>query len=230
MFTRNHSLISSTNFSRDMDKYQFLFKNLTKEEWINEQLSSTDSAFFEIIREEVEEFYYKVSKNNQSILYFDDMYNIAKQVTISQIQKSIRKDKRCFFENKGCINDTSMYYSRIKSRLVSNLCNLTQTSRKINVLNIPYSIISDVYTNFEIEFTIGDDIQKIAIKEPSKLIFAINKLLNNYDLEYEELIEITQKYNIDSSSLYILNFANQLKYLRKSVNNQIVIDFESEVA
>ncbi len=224
MFTKNHSLIPLANSSRDMDKYQLLFENLSKKEWIEEQLSSTDSAFFEIVREEVEEFYYKVIKNNHSILHFDDMYNIAKQVTIKQIQKTVRTHKKCFFENKGCINDTSMYYSRIKSRLVNNLHNLTQTSRKINVLDVPYMIISDVYKNYEIDFTIGD-IQKIAIKEPSKLIFAINALLNNYDLSYDEAVEITQKYNIDSSNFLIFNFSYQLKNLRKSANNQIVIDF-----
>lgn len=224
MFTRNHSLISSINSSRDMDKYQFLFENLSKKEWIEEQLSSTDSAFFEIVREEVEEFYYKVIKNNHSILHFDDMYSLAKQVTINQIQKSLRKHKRCFFENKGCINDTSMYYSRIKSRLVNNLHNLTQTYRKINVLDVPYMIISDIYTNYEIDFTVID-VEKIAIKEPSKLIFAINSLLNNYDLSYDEAVQISQKYNIDSSNFLIFNFSYQLKNLRKSANNQIVIDF-----
>ena len=229
MYIKNHSLIPLANFSRDKDKYQFLFENFSKKEWIEEQLSSTNSAFFEIIREEVEEFYYKVIKHNSSILSFDDMYNLAKQVTINQIQKNLSKHKKCFFENKGCINDTSMYYSRIKSRLVNNLHNLTQTSRKINVLDVPYMIISDVYKNYEIDFTIGD-IQKIAIKEPSKLIFAINSLLNNYDLSYDEAVEITQKYNIDSSNFLIFNFSNQFKNLKKASNNQIVIDFYMEVA
>ena len=229
MFTKNHSLISLANSSRDKDKYQFLFENFSKKEWIEEKLSSTNSAFFEIIREEVEEFYYKLIKNNQSVLHFDDMYSLAKQVTINQIQKSVTKNKKCFFENKGCINDTSMYYSRIKSRLVNNLHNLTQTSRKINVLDVPYMIISDVYKNYEIDFTIGD-IQKIAIKEPSKLIFAINALLNNYDLSYDEAVEISQKYNIDSSNFLVFNFSNQFKNLKKESNNQIVIDFYMEVA
>lgn len=223
MYSRNHSLISSTNSSRDMDKYQFLFKNFSKKEWIEEQLSSTDSAFFEIIREEVEEFYYKVIKHNLSILSFDDMYNLAKQVTICQIQKSIRKHKRCFFENKECINDTSMYYIKIKSRLINNIRNLYQP-RKINVLDVPYMIISDVYTNYEIDFTVVD-VEKIAIKEPSKLIFAINSLLNNYDLSYDEAVEISQKYNIDSSNFLVFNFSYQYKNLKKLDNNQIIIDF-----
>ncbi|MCT7594246.1 hypothetical protein [Aliarcobacter butzleri] len=225
----NHSNIPLLDCSKDKNKYQFLFQNFSKEEWIKEQLSSADSAFYEIIREEVEEFYYKVIKNNHSILHFDDMYNIAKQVTINQIQKSLRKHKRCFFENKGCINDTSMYYSRIKSRLVNNLHNLTQTSRKINVLDVPYMIISDIYTNYEIDFTVLD-IEKIAIKEPSKLIFAINSLLNNYDLSYDEAVEISQKYNIDSSNFLIFNFSQIYRNLKKVSNNQIVIDFYMEVA
>lgn len=228
MYSKNHSLISSTNSSRDMDKYQFLFENLSKKEWIEEQLSSTDSAFFEIIREEVEEFYYKVIKHNSSILSFDDMYNLAKQVTINQIQKNLSKHKKCFFENKGCINDTSMYYSRIKSRLVNNLHNLTQTSRKINVLDVPYMIISDIYTNYEIDFTVLD-IEKIAIKEPLKLIYALNLLLINYEVNVDEAIDICHTYNIDLSNFPILDFSYQLKNLRKVSNNQIVIDFR-EVA
>lgn len=225
----NHSNIPLLDCSKDKNKYQFLFQNFSKEEWIEEQLSSTDSAFFEIIREEVEEFYYKIIKNNQSVLHFDDMYSLAKQVTINQIQKSVTKNKKCFFEDKINDKDTSMYYYRIKSRLLNNLRNLHQP-RKINVLDVPHLIISDVYTNYEIEFIIGTDIQKIAIKEPSKLIFAINSLLNNYDLSYDEAVEISQKYNIDSSNFYILNFANQFKNLKKESNNQIVIDFYMEVA
>ena len=219
----NHSNISLLDCSKDKNKYQFLFQNFSKEEWIKEQVSSTDSAFFEIIREEVEEFYYKVINNNQSILHFDDLYCISKQVTISQVQKSIRKNKRCFFEDKNNDKDTSMYYIKIKSRLINNLRNLYQP-RKINVLDVPYMIISDIYKNYEIDFTIGD-IQKIAIKEPSKLIFAINALLNNYDLSYDEAVEISQKYNIDSSNFLVFNFSYQFKNLRKSANNQIIIDF-----
>jgi len=229
MYSKNHSLISLANFSRDKNKYQFLFENLSKKEWIEEQLSNTDSAFFQIVGEEVEEFYYKVIKNNHSILHFDDMYSLAKQVTINQIQKSLRKHKRCFFEDKINDKDTYMYYYRIKSRLVANLRNLTQSSRKINVLNIPYSIISDIYTNYEIDFTVVD-VEEIAIKEPSKLIFAINALLNNYDLNYDEAVEISQKYNIDSSNFLIFNFSNQFRNLKKASNNQIVIDFYMEVA
>lgn len=219
----NHSNIPLLDCSKDKNKYQFLFQNFSKEEWIKEQVSSTDSAFFEIIREEVEEFYYKVINNNQSILHFDDLYCISKQVTISQVQKSIRKNKRCFFEDKNNDKDTSMYYIKIKSRLINNLRNLYQP-RKINVLDVPYMIISDIYKNYEIDFTIGD-IQKIAIKEPSKLIFAINALLNNYDLSYDEAVEISQKYNIDSSNFLVFNFSYQFKNLRKSANNQIIIDF-----
>ena len=225
----NHSNIPLLDCSKDKNKYQFLFQNFSKEEWIEEQLSSTDSAFFEIIREEVEEVYYKIITNNHAVLHFDDMYSLAKQVTINQIQKSVTKNKKCFFEDKINDKDTSMYYYRIKSRLLNNLRNLHQP-RKINVLDVPHLIISDVYTNYEIEFIIGTDIQKIAIKEPSKLIFAINSLLNNYDLSYDEAVEISQKYNIDSSNFYILNFANQFKNLKKESNNQIVIDFYMEVA
>lgn len=229
MYSKNHSLISLANFSRDKNKYQFLFENFSKKEWIEEQLSNTDSAFFEIIREEVEEFYYKVIKhNNLSILSFDDLYSLAKYITVNQIQNSLKRKKRCFFIDKNNDKNTSMYYIKIKSRLINNIRNLYQP-RKINVLDVPYMIISDIYKNYEIDFTIGD-IQKIAIKEPSKLIFAINALLNNYDLSYAEAVEISQKYNIDSSNFLVFDFYNQFKNLKKESNDQIVIDFYMEVA
>lgn len=229
MYTKNHSLIPLANSSRDKDKYQFLFDNLSKKEWIEEQLISTDSAFFEIIREEVEEFYYKVIRhNNLSILSFDDLYSLAKYITVNQIQKSLKRKKRCFFVDKSNDKNTSMYYIKIKSRLINNIRNLYQP-RKINVLDVPYMIISDVYKTHEIDFSI-EEIQKIAIKEPSKLIFAINALLNNYDLSYDEAVEITQKYNIDSSNFLIFNFSNQFRNLKKASNNQIEIDFYMEVA
>ena len=101
MYTKNHSLIPLANSSRDKDKYQFLFENFSKKEWIEEQLSNTDSAFFEIIREEVEEFYYKVIKHSSSILSFDDLYSLAKHITVNQIQKSLKRKKRCFFVDKN---------------------------------------------------------------------------------------------------------------------------------
>ena len=42
------------------------------------------------------------------------------------------------------------------------------------------------------------------------------------------IIELSQKYNISLSNFNILNFANQFQYLKKSVNNQIFIDFYDE--
>jgi hypothetical protein len=228
MYTKNHSLIPLANSSRDKDKYQFLFENLSKKEWIEEQLSSTDSAFFEIVGEEVEEFYYKVIKNNHSILHFDDMYSLAKQVTINQIQKSLRKHKRCFFEDKINDKDTSEYYIKIKSRLINNIRNLYQP-RKLNVLDVPYMIISDVYTNYEIDFVVTD-IEKISKREPLKLIYAINLLLINYEVNVDEAVDICHTYNIDLSNFPILDFSYQLRNLKKASNNQIVIDFYMEVA
>ena len=88
-------------------------------------------------------------------------------------------------------------------------------------------IMDTIYENYEIDFTIID-IEKLSKNEPTKLVFAINTLLNNYDLSSEEAIELSQKYNISLSNFNILNFANQFQYLKKSVNNQIFIDFYDE--
>lgn len=223
MYTKNHSLIPLANSSRDKDKYQFLFENLSKKEWIEEQLSNTDSAFFEIIREEVEEFYYKVIKHSSSILSFDDLYSLAKHITVNQIQKSLKRKKRCFFVDKNNDKNTSMYYIKIKSRLINNIRNLYQP-RKINVLDVPYMIISDVYTNYEIDFVVID-IGKISKREPLKLIYAINLLLINYEVNVDEVVDICHTYNIDLSNFPILDFSYQLRNLKKASNNQIVIDF-----
>ena len=114
-------------------------------------------------------------------------------------------------------------------RICNNCKNVFNINRKTNIISLQSMIMDTIYENYEVDFTVID-IEKLSKNEPAKLVFAINKLLNNYDLDYEELVEITQKYNIDSTNFYILNFENQFKNLRKLSNNQIVIDFYMEVA
>jgi hypothetical protein len=202
------------------------FNSFSSKKW-KEELIDINSVTYEFIKDEVEELFYKTGGYTK-YLDFESIYRLSIETTASQVIKNLKKQKNCFFEKEN-INNIDKYYL-IKQRICNNCKNVFDSKRKVNVISLETMIIDSIYENYEIEFTIGDDIQKIAVKEPSKLIFAINKLLNNYDLEYEELIEITQKYNIDSSSLYILNFANQFRNLKKESNNQIVIDFHMEVA
>ncbi len=96
-------------------------------------------------------------------------------------------------------------------------------------MNIQVCIIDDIYQNYEIDFTVLD-IQRIANTEPSKLISAIYILLNNFELATDELIEICEKYNIPISNFSSFYFSFEFNCLKKMSNNQIIIDFESEVA
>ena len=65
-------------------------------------------------------------------------------------------------------------------------------------------------------------------KKPEELISSIFLLLNNFELEVDELIEICEKYNIDKSNFNNYYFSKQFKILKKQSDNQIFIDFYQE--
>lgn len=88
-------------------------------------------------------------------------------------------------------------------------------------------IIDKIYQNYEVDFAVLD-VEKLLKNEPSKLIFAINLLLKNYDLTYEEAQELSEKYNIDKSNFNNYYFSKQFKILKKQSDNQIFIDFYQE--
>lgn len=199
------------------------FKNYTKEKW-RKELVDINSDFYEFIKDEAEELFYKTG-GYLKYLDFESVYRLAVEITASQILKNLKKQKNPFFERDN-INNTDKYYL-IKQRVCNNCKNVFDTNRKINVVFLQTMIIDKIYQNYEVDFAVLD-VEKLLKNEPSKLILAINTLLNNYDLSHDEVIELSQKYNIDLSNFYILNFANQLQYLKKSLNNQIFIDFYEE--
>ena len=201
------------------------FESYPKEKW-REELIDINSITYEFIKDDVEELFYKTGGY---LLYldFESLYKLATEITVLQVLKNITKNKKCFFEREN-INSLDKYYL-IKQRICNNCKNVFDINRKTNIISLQSMIMDTIYENYEVDFTVID-IEKLSKNEPAKLVFAINKLLNNYDLYYEELVEITQKYNIDSTNFYILNFENQFKNLRKLSNNQIVIDFYMEVA
>ena len=200
-----------------------LFGSYTKEKW-RKELVDINSDFYEFIKDDVEELFYKTG-GYIKYLDFESIYKLAVEITASQILKNLKKQKNCFFERDN-INTLDKYYL-IKQRICNNCKNVFDKNRKINVVFLQTMIMDTIYENFEIDFTIID-IEKLSKNEPSKLVLAINLLLKNYDLSSEEAIELSQKYNISLSNFNILNFANQFKNLKKESNNQIVIDFYQE--
>ena len=199
------------------------FSSYSLETW-KEELINIDSVTYEFIKDDVEELFYKTG-GYIKYLDFESIYRLSIEVTASQVLKNISKNKKCFFERDN-INTLDKYYL-IKQRICNNCKNVFDTNRKINIVFLQTMIMDSLYENYEEDLTILD-IQKLSKNEPTKLVFAINTLLNNYDLSSEEAIELSQKYNISLSNFNILNFANQFQYLKKSVNNQIFIDFYDE--
>ncbi len=201
------------------------FESYTRVKWM-EELIDVNSITYEFMKDDAEKLFYSTG-GYLKYLDFDSIYKLSTEITASQVQKNISKNKKCFFERDN-INSLDKYYL-IMQRICNNCKNVFNINRKTNIISLQSMIMDTIYENYEVDFTVID-IEKLSKNEPAKLVFAINKLLNNYDLDYEELVEITQKYNIDSTNFYILNFENQFKNLRKLSNNQIVIDFYMEVA
>ena len=197
------------------------FESYTKEKWLSE-LIDINSFSYELMKEDVEKLFISTGGYFE-VLDFESCFLLSKEILKKQLLKSLYKKKVCFFE-KNVVNNQDIY-RKIVQRLTNLIYNLFDIKRTNNIINLQIWIIDEVYQNYEIDFAVVLDVEKLSKNEPAKLIFAINKLLNNYDLDYEELIEITHKYNIDSSNFYILNFTNQFRNLRKTSNNQIIIDF-----
>ena len=202
-----------------------LFESYTKVKW-RKELVDINSNFYEFIKDEVEELFYKTG-GYIKYLDFESIYRLSIEVTASQVLKNISKNKKCFFERDN-INTLDKYYL-IKQRICNNCKNVFDTNRKINIVFLQKMILDEIYENYEVDFSVID-IQKISKYEPKKLIFAINTLLNNYDLSCEEAIELTEKYNLDKSNFNNYYFNEQFGFLRKQSNSQVFIDFDMEVA
>ncbi|MGH2279354.1 hypothetical protein ACRCD7_09490 [Aliarcobacter sp. ERUVET-7] len=199
------------------------FSSYSLETW-KEELINIDSVTYEFIKDDVEELFYKTG-GYIKYLDFESVYKLAVEITASQILKNIKKNKKCFFERDN-INTLDKYYL-IKQRICNNCKNVFDKNRKINVVFLQTMILDEIYENYEEDLTILD-IQKLSKNEPNKLIFAINLLLKNYDLTYEEALELSEKYNIDKSNFSSYYFSKQFKILKKQSDNQIFIDFYQE--
>lgn len=202
-----------------------LFESYTKEKW-RKELVDINSDFYEFIKDDAEELFYKTG-GYLKYLDFESVYKLAVEITASQILKNLKKQKNCFFERDN-INNTDKYYL-IKQRVCNNCKNVFDTNRKINVVFLQTMILDEIYENYEVDFAVLD-VEKLLKNEPSKLVLAINSLLNNYDLTYEEALELSEKYNIDKSNFSSYYFSEQFRILKKQSNSQVFIDFNMEVA
>ena len=200
-----------------------LFKSYTKEKWLSE-LMNINSFTYELCKDDVERLFLSTG-GYFSVLDFEGCYLLAKEILKEQLLKNIYKNKVYFFEKNSSTNQD--IYKKIIQRLTNLIYNLFDTKRKNNVINLQIWILDKIYQNYEIDFSV-EDIKKIANKKPEKLISSIYLLLNNFELEVDELIEICEKYNIDKSNFTSYYFSEQFKILKKQSNNQIFIDFYQE--
>ena len=215
------------NRNKNKNQFSFLFNSFTKRDWI-EELTNVDSNIYYFIKEEVEEFFYNTGGYLILYLDFDSVYKLAVEMTKSQVEKSIRKNKKCFFEIKE--NNNLLIYKIIKERLLNNLKNLFDEKRKVNVLNIDLWIMDSVYVNYEYEIaTTLWDLRKLANSNPQIIIDNIIKLANSFEITLSEIDELGEKLNIDFfSAIPELNLSLEFRNSRKDANNQAFFVFEIE--
>ncbi len=199
------------------------FKDYKKEEWLSE-LININSFTYELCKDDVERLFLSTG-GYFGVLDFEGCYLLAKEVLKKQLLKNIYKKRVCFFEKNVLTNQD--VYIKIVQRLTNLIYNLFDEKRKNNVINVQIWILDKIYENYEIDFNV-EDIKKIAYKKPEELISSIYLLLNNFELDADELIEICEKYNIDKSNFNNYYFSEQFKILKKQSDNQIFIDFYQE--
>lgn len=210
--------------NRNKNQFSFLFNTFTKNDWLSE-LTNIDSNIYFFIKEEVEELFFKIG-GYLILIDFDSCYKLAVEITINQLKKSIKKNKRCFFEIQN--NDNSLIYKKVKERLVNNIKNLFDSKRKTNIVNFEIWIIDDIYENHEIDFTIRD-LKKLAENEPELIIEHIKTLADNFKLTILEIEEIAEKLDINFSHIIKLDLSSQFRNLKKAANNQLYLDFNKEL-
>lgn len=211
--------------TKNLDRNQLSVKPFTKSEWIKE-LINPNSNLYLFLKEDVSGLFYKIGYLTY-LLDFDSIYKLAVEVTKNQIEKTIRKNKKFFFENE--FNDNYISYTKIKQRLTNNLRNMYDSKRKINVLNIDLWLMDSVYVNYEYEIaTTLWDLKKLANSDPQIIIDNIIKLANSFEITLSEIDELGEKLNMDFSAIPELNLSIQFKNLRKDANNQAFFVFEIE--
>lgn len=209
--------------NRNKNQFSFLFNTFTKSRWIDE-LTKNDSSVYTLIKEEVEVLFLKNGGYLKNI-DFDGVYRIAIEITINQIKGSIKKNNRIFFENET--NCNLLIYKKTKERLANNIKNLFDPKRKINLINVEYWIMNDVYEYNEFNSNIRD-LQKLAKSNPHLIKENMTKLIKNFELDYEETTELAKKIGIDLSYLFEDYLISKYNKIKKDVNNQTYMIFVDE--
>lgn len=212
--------------TKNLDRNQLSFKPFKKGEWIKE-LINPNSNLFLFLKEDVSELFYKTGGYLTYLLDFDSVYQLAVEVTKAQVEKSIRNNKKYFFENE--FNDNFISYTKIKQGLVNNCKNLFDEKRKLNVLNIDLWIMDNIFESYEIDTTFWD-LKKLVNSNPQIIISNIIKLANSFELTISEIEELSEKLDMDFSAIpEILNLSLEFRNLRKDVvNNQAYYSFGIE--
>lgn len=212
------------NRNRNKNQFSFLFNSFTKNDWIKE-LTNVDSNLYVLIGEEVEEFFYKTG-GYLAYLDFEACYKLAVERTILQIRYSIYRNKKIFFENNHNCNDLTYY--KIKQRLRNNLINLFDPNRKINVLNIDFWLMDNIYESYEIDTTLWD-LKKLVNSDPQIIISNIIKLSKSFQITLIEIDELGKKLDLDFSNIPELNLSLQFRNVRKNLaTNQTYFSFFDE--
>lgn len=198
----------------------FLYSTFTKSDWMKE-LSNSNSNFYILVKEEVEEFFFR-TKGFLNYLDFESTYSLAVEITVNQIRKSIIKQKKCFFEKK--LNYIGIW-NILKQRLLNNIKNLFDKKRKINLLNIEYLLLNDLYRNYENDLVIWN-LQNIAKSNPHIIVEIIKDFLKSSELTTDEIIELGEKIDMNFSKL----ITSDLTISKKSVNNELFFIIDNKVA
>ena len=202
----------------------FLFKNNEKKDWIDGLLND-DSNIYNLCMEPVEELFNNTG-GYLKCLDFSSVYKLAVEITKKQVEKSILKNEKCFFENE--LNDSLISFNKIKQRLVNNIKNLFDKKRKINLFNKENWIIDTIYKNYEIDTTIWD-LEKIAKNNPKVIIQNIINLSKNFEITKDEIIELGEKLDIDFTHLFENELSISTSNIQKDRNNQLILIFDIDI-
>lgn len=215
------------NRSKNKNQFSFLFDTFTKNDWIKE-LTDIDSNLYLLIKGEVEELFYNTKGCYLNYLDFDSVYKLAVEVTKAQVEKSIKKNKKCFFENE--FNNTFISYTKTMQRLVNNIRNMYDSNRKINLLNIDLWLMDNVYESYELDtITTLLDLKKLVNSDPEIIISNIIKLSKSFEITSSEIQELSKKLDMDFSNISELNLSLQFRNVRKDlVTNQTYFSFFDE--
>ncbi|MFX4245474.1 hypothetical protein ACOL3C_09230 [Aliarcobacter butzleri] len=196
-------------------------KMFTKNDWIK-NLTNFDSDFYVLIKEEVEELFFNTN-GYLNYLDFESVYRLSVEMTIYQINKKLKKNKESFFEKH--LEDNPKICIIVKQRLVNNIKNLFDKHRKFNLNKHEMMILNSIYETTYKDESIIYDLEKILKYDP-KLVFKYIKILvKNFELSTDEAEELCFKLNINFKKLFRKSFKNELKLIKKELDNQLYIDF-----